>query len=372
MVFVSPKNTASDRRFHMTVDGLGPRFGSESSASRGGEHEVRWVCDSGHSLDRSGRAMLPAALPIVMGSTDSEVTFLSPQDTKLLNGQLAIQRKFSEWYPKKMHCVEVRSAEALPVKILNRGVGCFFSGGVDSLYSAISRHSEITHLIFVLGFDIALSDDRICAQAVNDAESTAAELGKELVVVRTTVRGLSNIYSRWGYAYHGAAIATVGLLLREHIKHAIVPSSSPLESLHPWGTHPDVDYLWSTSYLHFEHHGQFRSRNEKLIAIAESGVDVRRLRVCWENRDGDYNCGRCEKCVRTMIPLYAIGRLDAFTSLPNTIDSSSIEALNLSGARLAYARENLDVLLEHRGKEDPVYRALANKVEVAEKGRRRV
>jgi len=362
MVIAMPKNTGSSNRFHMYVSDLESRIGSMMPLDEPLSREVRWVCDTGHTLDRSGRAMLPAVLPVVMGSVSDSVTFLAPQDRKLLRTQRLIQSKLSAWYPNTTHMVDLIAAESLPFDVPERGVGCFFSGGVDSLYSAISRHSEITHLIFVLGFDIPLSDKRICAQAVDDARATAKELGKELVVVRTTVRGLSNRYSRWGYEYHGAAIATVGLLLGRHIKHAIIPSSSPLENLHPWGTHPDLDYLWSTEYLHFEHHGQFRSRNEKLTAIADSGVDVGRLRVCWENLDGEYNCGRCEKCLRTMIPLYAIDRLSAFSSLPDSIDIGAIASMKLSGARLDYARDNLSMLLEHRGEGDPVFQALRDRV----------
>jgi hypothetical protein len=33
------------------------------------------------------------------------------------------------------------------------------------------------------------------------------------------------------------------------------------------------------------------------------------LRVCWRNPDGTYNCGRCEKCVRTMVQLLAADAL---------------------------------------------------------------
>ncbi|WP_135542233.1 hypothetical protein [Brevibacterium sp. S111] len=358
MVIVSPKNTSLENRFHLTVTGLGAKFNGDSVKDPGATHELRWVCDSGHSLDRTGRAMLPAVLPIVMGSENDTVTFLAPQDSKLLKNQSKIQNTLIGWYPKLTHNIELKVAEALPFVSRSRGVGCFFSGGVDSLYSAISRISEITHLILVLGFDIPLGDKVLCDQAVKDARATAADLGKELVVIRTTVRKLSNRYSRWDYIYHGAALATIGLLLKDHIKHAIIPSSSPLESLHRWGTHPDLDYLWSTSYLHFEHHGQFMSRNQKVLAIANSKIEVNRLRVCWENRDGAYNCGTCEKCLRTMIPLYAIDQLSAFESLPADIDLNALRALRLNGTRLNYANDNLLVLEEYKGKSDPVYQSL--------------
>src|SRR5439155_24685128 len=38
------------------------------------------------------------------------------------------------------------------------GVGCFFSGGVDSFYTLLKNLEEITTIVFVHGFDISLTD----------------------------------------------------------------------------------------------------------------------------------------------------------------------------------------------------------------------
>jgi hypothetical protein len=53
----------------------------------------------------------------------------------------------------------------------------------------------------------------------------------------------------------------------------------------------------------------------KTKAIAEFPVVVRNLRVCFETPENGYNCGRCEKCYRTMVGLRVAGALaqcDAF------------------------------------------------------------
>ena len=39
----------------------------------------------------------------------------------------------------------------------------------------------------------------------------------------------------------------------------------------------------------------------------------RHLRVCWKNVGNKVNCGRCEKCVRTMLALEACGKLGCFS-----------------------------------------------------------
>ena len=56
---------------------------------------------------------------------------------------------------------------------------------------------------------------------------------------------------------------------------------------------------------------------------------MRHLRVCWENRDGSYNCGTCKKCLRTMIALRIAGKLDACETLPHEIDLDAVRDLPL-------------------------------------------
>ena len=127
------------------------------------------------------------------------------------------------------------------------GVGCFFSGGVDSFYSALDRHAEITHLIFVHGFDIPFDDDRLASEALTAARAAARELGKPLISVRTDIRRVSDPWSGWGEHYHGAALATVGLLLADHVRagdHSVHVLGGGCQ---PVGFAPQLDPLWSTS-----------------------------------------------------------------------------------------------------------------------------
>jgi len=44
---------------------------------------------------------------------------------------------------------------------------------------------------------------------------------------------------------------------------------------------------------------------DKLRLLVQYPEALARLRVCWEYL-GDYNCGHCEKCIRTMLGLRAL------------------------------------------------------------------
>lgn len=113
--------------------------------------------------------------------------------------------------------------------------------------------------------------------------------------------------------------------------------------LFPWGSHPLLDPLWSTEATRFIHHGAETARVEKAGVVARSEVAMRRLRVCWENRDSAYNCGVCEKCLRTMINLQAHGRLTECETLPSELDYARVARMPLVSPNIrAFARENLE------------------------------
>jgi hypothetical protein len=53
------------------------------------------------------------------------------------------------------------------------------------------------------------------------------------------------------------------------------------------------------------------------------------LRVCLQDLDSGLNCGRCEKCLRTMIALKALGCLDDCPTLPHEIDLRAMRGVAL-------------------------------------------
>jgi hypothetical protein len=187
-----------------------------------------------------------------------------------------------------------------------RGVGCFFSGGVDSFFTLVQRNREISHLILVQGFDIAESSTRLWAHTRAMIGDVAPSFGKRDVVLKTNIRKLFDPVAVWGMT-HGAAIATTAHLLAGHIHRAIVPSTYSRAQLHPWGTHPDLDPLWSGNAIDIEHDTVAFSRIQKIEAIAGSPQAMKWLRVCWRNPNEEYNCGRCAKCMRTRIALNIVG-----------------------------------------------------------------
>jgi lipid II:glycine glycyltransferase (peptidoglycan interpeptide bridge formation enzyme) len=205
------------------------------------------------------------------------------------------------------------------------GVACFFSGGVDSFYTLLKNHDEVTHLIFVHGFDIPLANYVLREQASHAAREVAKEMGKSLIEVATNVRTFSDPLVHWGQ-YQGAALASVGLLFQHLFRKILIPATFSYAELLPWGTHPLLDPLWSTELTDFEHDGCEATRPKKVAYISEHESAMKWLRVCWLNPETNntYNCGRCGKCLMTMASLRAAGSLGRCKTLPSYLDPQDI------------------------------------------------
>jgi hypothetical protein len=135
-------------------------------------------------------------------------------------------------------------------------------------------------------------------------------------------------------------MATVANLLG--FGRVYVPATYTYADLFPWGSHPLLDPLWRTEGTEIIHDSAEVSRFDKLAALAHDEVAQEHLRVCWENRDGAYNCGRCEKCTRTMIALRAHGVLERFRTFDTPLELRRVRFGELNHqTQVAFTRQGL-------------------------------
>jgi len=228
-----------------------------------------------------------------------------------------------------------------------RRVACFFSGGVDSFHTVLRRWEEIDELVFVHGFDLADQRDETLNRHVSQRLYDAAEhLGLRLVELQCDLVAFGNAAGVGWDDYHGAAMAAVAHLLAPRYSKLYVPATTTYDQLYPLGSHPLLDPLWSSERVELVHDGADATRVEKLRLIAEHPAALRHLRVCFENRDGAYNCGVCEKCVRTAVGIRIAGVEGRFETLPSP-SLRQIAAVDIHGLGNTW-RSYLDEL-EHAG-----------------------
>jgi hypothetical protein len=313
----------------LDLDGLRESAGSAGTTVKlGGSAEsisYSWTPESDPEISD---AVFAACLLPAMASASS-LRVAGAVSPRLLSSAERIQEIFHNWAPHKLHPISIEAEPRVPsAPEPGAQVACFFSAGVDSFYSTLKHHGEIDALIFVHGFDVGLSDEILRKRVTTGVRNAAAELGKPLVEVETDLRAFSNQHVHWEL-FHGAALASVALLLQKSFRRIYVPSTLPYRRLIPWGSHPLVDPLWSTESVHLVHDGAEASRFQKTARVSSSEAALHWLRVCWRNPDSAYNCGRCSKCMRTMAELEGLGALSRSKTFPPKINRRHLRHVNV-------------------------------------------
>ena len=301
-------------------------------------------------------ALLLNVLPAM--HQNQRLTLTQPVSATLIKNLEAFSKVFTTWHPD-YHPLHIDCAHTAQAGTKGTGrVGCFFTGGVDSFYTFLKHQREITDLIYVHGYDLDLNDGprRQAISAMGAA--IAAQTGVRFVEIETDSREWFLPFGDWRLHGHGLALGAAGRLLAGTLDKIYIAASLPWEEMRPWGSHPELDPLFSDEALQFIHDGCEAFRTQKVQAICDHPLVQAHLRVCCEWALGAYNCGRCEKCLRTMTSLYALGALSAIKTFPSSIDPQNIRALLLpDGPERRRARENIRLMDENRLQSTPVYQA---------------
>ena len=263
-----------------------------------------------HSLSSSSDAL--AIATFLLGARHgADVRVHGTVSPSLLRHLEEVSRMWSLWRPGKYAAiglsadVEAEATSSHP----DEAVACF-SGGVDGSFTAY-RHSQgrcgrqrrnVKAGLLVHGFDIALDDPARFARACEGAARSLRSIGLELIGIRTNLRALG---VDWEDGF-GAAMAASLSLLKGRFGKGLLGSDERYDYVTPRGSTPLVDPLFSTEAFRVIHDGAGFSRTQKVQLLSEWPEGVANLRVCWEGTGPSHNCGRCEKCIRTILNFRAV------------------------------------------------------------------
>jgi len=252
-------------------------------------------------------ALIPAMLKGERIDIDPEYAV----SEELLSNLNQLQEIYHCWNPS-LKIIEINATERTAMS-LNEGVAAFFSGGVDSSYTFLKHLDEISHIIYISGFDFPCVDGTF-AMVVERNRLFIQKFNKTFINVET------NFYE-FGYSYNisrnltqGSCLGSVALLLG--FSRVYIPSSYSYDQLFPLGSHPLTDHLWSNGKIDIVHDGCEATRTEKLHRLAANSAILSNLSVCLN--EAACNCGHCQKCLRTMISLRLLNvTTEAFPSFPS-------------------------------------------------------
>ncbi len=200
--------------------------------------------------------------------------------------------------------------------------GMVMSGGIDSLAALrLNRlHYPSTHpgyvkdCFFLHGFDIGGVVERGMKYPVFDRAKEAIlnitnDAAAQLIPVYTNIRHLCDERKLWLDSFFGAVLASMAHSFSNRIDMMFIGSSYDIPNLHPCGSHPLLDPEYSSYNMRIRHRDYELSRIEKIRIVSQWDVAFNNFRVCLANVPDRLNCGKCEKCVRTMTELTALGLL---------------------------------------------------------------
>jgi len=165
-------------------------------------------------------------------------------------------------------------------------------------------------------------------------------------------------YDFWNYEYMGAALAAVAHSFADRFSVVSIASSDDIPSIVPYGSHPLLDPNYSSCDLRIRHDNIRRSRMEKTGMIAKWPDVLEYLRVCNQIKSytpDSFNCGKCEKCIRTMLALVAHAALDKTHAFPHkdVTHEMIMKGSPITPARQIYYKEMI-APLKNIGRDDLV------------------
>ncbi|TYO95850.1 hypothetical protein EDC39_11657 [Geothermobacter ehrlichii] len=263
---------------------------------------------------------------------------------RLLEGLQTALGILVSWYGDRYRAIPIEGTGLrLPRPDRLDHTAVFMSGGIDALAALRINHlhyppghrNRIRSGILMHGFDIGGVIRHGSKQHVHDRarrflQPVVEETGIELIPAWTNVRHLHDDSAFFLGKYFGALLCSMAQALTGRIDRVVLASSYDLENLGPCGSHPMLDHLYGSADLEVFHAQPEMRRIDKLRLIADWETGLHNMRVCLQNVPDRLNCGWCEKCLRTMAGLVALGKLEQ----SRAFEESDLDAELFSRARM--------------------------------------
>ncbi len=323
----------------------------------GQKHEIFYRASQG-PLATGADPFVPLALFPAM-KLGAELHIEGNVSARLLRHLEQIQSVICTWWPS-FRKVPVRAMNVTPTQPMPPQVttACFFSGGIDSSYAVLKRRAELTHLIFVRGFDMHPSNHALWNVVAPPIRNVARELGKSLIEVQTNARSLFDLFAGWEAHCNGAALAGVALALAPQVQTVYIAGAFPYDALPSDGNHPLLNALWSNGTVEIAYDADRADRWDKLQSLVVSRTALRWLRVCYENPGDAYNCGRCRKCLEVRCYLKAADVLQDCPTFDQTIDLDAVAHMPIETRSILTIRRSLLAAVERLGTQSDFTRAI--------------
>jgi hypothetical protein len=273
---------------------------------------------------------------------------------RLRDGLRAATALLSGWFAPGRRSPEIEAGGGFHpfARRLDRSA-LFLTGGVDSMHVLYANRSSFpadhpgSFRDAVYAVRLAFLESEPSARAVNLARRQGAAIEDgcraahlEPGWIDSNFRTIESDLWLAGTNDHAALLAATAHAIVPRIGTVSLAASFDVPALSGWGTHPLLDPLFSSTGVEVRTEGFGPTRLEKVAAIARWPVARRNLIVCFEGPlpEGRLNCGRCEKCLRTMTALLAVGALEGCAAF----SEERLTAEKIDAMPFGYVPKNLE------------------------------
>ena len=277
--------------------------------------------------------LLGAAIAFVLAEDYSQDI---PVSETVFENFAKLQTIWTGWYPNK-RMIETAAPLAPqdgPASTGTTDEACFFTAGVDSLFTVHQLQDAITALLHVVHVGDDEADIAAAFETLTAYQSFADLTGRKFIPVASNLMSaVPEFMDAWAYLSHGIAYAAAAHSLSGQLHKIHISSSMPAFAQMPWGSHPDTDRLFGSDTLEVNHYGTEWERWDKTLTLADDKRSLSIMNVCAHgHQEGAFsNCSTCQKCARTMLmlDLAGVNRADAPSFDWSVYDMSRISRLHL-------------------------------------------
>jgi len=265
------------------------------------------------SVDKSILSIPPLSTVITVAWATGADIYVEYLDKTYLNSLNKVESVFKTWFPQFLFSTKIHVGNIVSNKFNNEEYALLFSGGIDSLCSYIRNKEKKPTLISIWGADIPTYEydfwNKIKGRLVDFAKREKVDIH----FIKTNARELINNgligkeYGEieggwWETVSHGLVLTGITAPLQE-FKFLFIASAFDNEYKNPHGSHffNFVNAGWADTKIVYD--SSDLTRQEKIKFILRGNPQYHAyLKVC-HSQFRDYNCGTCEKCLRTITGL---------------------------------------------------------------------
>ncbi|MDF1551607.1 MAG: hypothetical protein P1P84_01030 [Deferrisomatales bacterium] len=300
----------------------------------------------GESLSLTAHPFLVGCFVPAMHFRERRIALEDPVCPQLAEGLADAMALLAHWGGDAYRPLEIhapRLGETLfPGR--DRSAALLMSGGIDSFAALLTNRQYypeghpgyVRECLFIHGFEIGGVVRRgmkypVYQRARQALAPVMEAAGTRLVPLYTNVRHLCDDRALWLGKFCGAVLAAGGHAFASRWDTLYIGSSYPVAHLVPCGTHPLLEPKYSSRDLPIFHKDLHLSRMDKIRLVADWEVALHNLRVCLANVEDRLNCGECEKCLRTMTGLAAVGALERSRAfVADDVDLEKLSAFDIN------------------------------------------